>query len=174
MRFWGGLQSWKKQSPQKLPSGAPPLKITSALLLLPIQLQRCFHLPLQCEAWYGSRSPRSSWDSHFFSIGPPLKIISLQGVPSCSPLPSPTLKWQVIAPLQLCRKEQEGTCDFEVGLQRGKKVFLGTLGTLLLFKLWSPPQNNSVLFQLWQKNEFFWMLKKLVILRGAPVQKVTL
>ena len=34
---------------------------------------------------------------------------------SCSPLPSPKLKWQVIAPLQLGRKEQEGPCDFEGG-----------------------------------------------------------
>ena len=28
----------------------PPLKITSALLLLPTQLKRCYHLPLQCGA----------------------------------------------------------------------------------------------------------------------------
>ena len=37
---------------------------------------------------------------------------------SCSLLP--ILKWQVIAPLQLCKKEQEGTCDFEGGLHREK------------------------------------------------------
>ena len=62
---------------------------------------------------------------------------------SCSPLPSPTLKWQVIAPLQLGRKEQEGTYDFEGGLHWGKKLsFLGDSGDFF-FQLWSPPQNHK-------------------------------
>ena len=62
--------------------------------------------------------------------GTPFKLVILSGGEpmlhklescSCSPLPSPTLKWQVIASLQLCRKEQEGTCDFEGGSNGGKK-----------------------------------------------------
>ena len=69
----------------------------------------------------GSRSPKISLDSNFFSKGPPpLKITSLKGVTSCSPLPSPTLKCQVIASLQLGRKEQEGTCDLEGGTNAEK------------------------------------------------------
>ena len=41
-------------------------------------------------------------------------VSSSQGVPSCSFLPSPTLKWEVIGPEQLGRKEQEGTpCKLE-------------------------------------------------------------
>ena len=63
----------------------------------------------------GEQESKKFLGFYFFSIGPPLKIPRLQGVPYCSPLPSPTLKWQVIAPLQLCRKDQEGTCDFEGG-----------------------------------------------------------
>ena len=50
-----------------------------------------------------------------------------------------------VAPLQLGRKEQEGTYDFEGGLHRvflgtlffyrAKKFFFGTLGTLFFFQL---------------------------------------
>ena len=68
----------------------------------------------------------------------------------CSPIPSPTLKWQVIAPLQLGRKEQKGTCDFEGGSTGGKNSFLG-----LFFE--SRKKNKS----------FFGGTKK--TLRGDPV-----
>ena len=69
--------------------------------------------------------PKKFFGLNFFSaLVPPLKFTSLQGVPPCSPLPSPTLKWQVIAPLQLGRKEQEGTCDLEGRLHREKNRVL--------------------------------------------------
>ena len=58
--------------------------------------------------------------------------------------------------------ELKQTCDFEGGLHREKsRVCLGTLGTLFFF--------GSE-----KKTEFFWGLKKLVILGGAPVKKTTL
>ena len=89
---------------------------------------------------------------------------------SCSPLPSPTLKWQVIAPLQRGRKEQEGTWDFEGGggPNGEKKNIGGTLGTLF-FQLWSPPKNHKFFespkklsfFILWKKR-VFWGTQKMV------------
>ena len=51
------FRAGKKQSPQSPQKNLvffplePPLKITISLLLLPTQLQRCYHLPLQCGAW---------------------------------------------------------------------------------------------------------------------------
>ena len=42
-----------------------------------------------------------------------ISSISDISVTPVSSVTSPTLKWQVIAPLQLGRKEQKGTCDFE-------------------------------------------------------------
>ena len=119
------------------------------------------------------------WTLFFLSIGPPLKITSLQGVPSCSPLPSPTLKWQVISPVQLGRKEQEGTpCKLVIlsgggpmpkKLESQELLILCHFKKLVILRGGTNAEKNRV-------EELLWLchFKKLVILRGGPVKKTAL